>query len=265
MATEQGRRTSRGQERRVAAQRRRVSVVGVIGELLITAGVVVLLFLGWQVWLGNLISGNAQAGEAQALSEAWGRGGPTPADPADPADPEDPADPLDPVVQTAPENGVAFANLIVPRLGADYTRPVAEGVDVAVLRTKIGHYPGTQTPGGVGNAAFAAHRTGNGSPFFDIEKMQIGDSIYFETVAGWHKYVVRSLEYVHATGVGVLDPVPQSPGVSPTDRLLTLTSCNPIFTADERIIVYSVYDAWFPRDGGAPPEIAALAQASAAS
>lgn len=265
MATDQGRRTSRGRERRIAAQRRGVSVVGVIGELLITAGVVVLLFLGWQVWLGNLISGNAQAEEAQALSEAWGRGGPTPANTADPTDPAQPAASAEPVVQPAPDNAVAFANLIVPRLGADYTRPVAEGVDVDVLRTKIGHYPGTQTPGGVGNAAFAAHRTGNGSPFFDIEKMQIGDSVFFELEAGWHKYVVRSLEYVRASGVGVLNPVPQAPGVSPTDRVLTLTSCNPVFTADERIIVYALYDTWYPRDGGPPPEIAALAQASAAS
>jgi sortase A len=58
------------------------------------------------------------------------------------------------------------------------------------------------------------------------------------------------------TGVGVLDPVPQRPDVQPTDRLLTLTSCNPIFTASERIIVYGVYDTWYPRDGGAPPELA---------
>ncbi|MGV8894979.1 MAG: class E sortase [Rhodoglobus sp.] len=263
MATEQGRRKTRGREKRMMNQRRRVSVVGVIGELLITGGVVVLLFLGWQVWLGNIISGNAQAEEAQALSQAWDREAPP--EPAEPAEPAAPVGPGDPIVQPAPENAVAFANLIVPRLGADYTRPVAEGVNADVLRTKIGHYPGTQTPGGVGNAAFAAHRTGNGSPFYDIEKMQIGDSIYFEMEAGWYKYVVRSLEYVHASGVGVLDPVPQSPGIAATDRVLTLTSCNPVFTADERIIVYSLYDTWFPRSGGAPPEIAALAQASAAS
>ena len=258
MATEQGRLT-RSHERRALTSHHRLSVVGVLGELLITAGVVVLLFLGWQVWLGNLISGNAQGGEAQALSQSWSRGEPT-----RPAAPQASPDPVPPVVQPAPANAVQFANLIVPRLGADYSRPVAEGINAAVLRTGIGHYPGTQTAGEVGNAAFAAHRTGNGSPFFDIEKLLIGDSVYLETEAGWYRYVVRSLEYVPATGVGVLDPVPQSPGTVPTDRVLTLTSCNPVFTASERIIVYALYDTWYPRAGGPPPEIAALVQASVA-
>jgi sortase A len=259
MSTDQGRRLNRGHEAREVQQTYRLSVLGVLGEVLITAGVVVLLFVGWQVWLGNLFSSNAQAEEAAALSQSWSSGEkvimPTPGSRPDPGPP---------VVQAAPESAVQFANLIVPRLGADYVRPVAEGVSVDVLRTGIGHYPGTQTPGDVGNAAFAAHRTGNGSPFFDIEKMQIGDSIYFEMEAGWFRYKVRSLEYVPATGVGVLDPVPQSQGAQPTDRILTLTSCNPVFTASERIILYSLFDTWYPRAGGPPAEIAALVQSNGA-
>lgn len=259
MVTDLGRRLNRGHERLDEKPQHRLSVVGVLGELLITAGVVVLMFLGWQVWLGNALSSNTQSGEAQALSQSWSRGeSPSSAVPATRPDPGPP------LVQLAPANAVQFANLIIPRLGADYMRPVAEGIDTEVLRTGIGHYPGTQTPGEVGNAAFAAHRTGNGSPFFDIEKMQVGDSVYFEMEAGWFRYVVRSLEYVPATGVGVLEPVPQSPGIRPTDRVLTLTSCNPVFTASERIIVYSLFDTWYPREGGAPTEIAALAQSSGA-
>ena len=256
MATVKGRRKDRGHEKHAARSRRRLSVVGVLGELLITAGLVVLLFLGWQVWLANLLSSNAQSGQAQALSQSWSRG-----EPAAPVEPAGRPDPGPPVIVAAPENAVQFANLIVPRLGADYTKPVAEGINADVLRSGIGHYPGTQTPGEVGNAAFAAHRTGNGSPFFDIEKLQVGDSIYFEMETGWYRYIVRSLEYVPATGVGVLDPVPQSPGIMATDRILTLTSCNPVFTADERIIVYSLFDTWYPRSGGAPAEIAMLSQA----
>lgn len=257
MATVEGRRLNRGHERRATRPHRRLGVLGVLGELLITAGVVVLLFLGWQVWLGNLLSGNAQSEQAQALSQVWSS-----AEPVAPPVAAGLGDPGPPVIQAAPENGVQFANLIVPRLGAGYSKPVAEGIDADVLRNGVGHYPGTQTPGDAGNAAFAAHRTGNGSPFFDIEKLQVGDSVYFEMAAGWYRYVVRSLEYVPATGVGVLDPVPQSPGLAATDRILTLTSCNPVFTADERIIVYSLFDTWYPRSGGAPTEIAALVQAN---
>jgi sortase A len=228
-----------------------VSVIGVLGELLITGGVLVLLFLGWQIWLGDLLQGTAQRNDAQALSESWGRG-----EAVAPPAAERP-DPGEPIVTPPPGNAEQFATLIIPRFGADYVRPVLEGIGTTdVLNYGIGHYPGTQTPGGIGNAAFAAHRTGHGSPFFDIEKLEVGDSIYFETEAGWYRYLVRSLEYVMPTGVGVLDPVPQRPDVQPTDRLLTLTSCNPIFTASERIIVYGVYDTWYPRDGGAPPELA---------
>lgn len=236
-----------------AKPKRRVSVVGVVGELFITVGVLVLMFLGWQVWLGNVIDGNAQQVESVALSKSWNKAGPPVT-----ATNERP-DPGPPVVGTAPSNAEQFGNMIIPRFGADYIRPIAEGIGVDdVLRYGVGHYPGTAMPGAVGNTAFAAHRTGHGSPFFDIEKLLIGDSIYVETEAGWYRYVVRSLEYVHPTGVGVLAPVPQAPGVEPTDRLITLTSCNPVFTANERIVVYGVYDTWYPRAGGAPSEIAAL-------
>jgi len=244
-------------ERARRAPRRRVSVVGILGELFITAGVLVLMFLGWQVWLGNLIDGNAQKDESTALSQGWNRGqAPVTATNERP-------DPGPPVVGTAPGNAEQFGNMIIPRFGADYIRPIAEGIGVDdVLRYGVGHYPGTAMPGAVGNAAFAAHRTGHGSPFFDIDKLQIGDAVYIETEAGWYRYLVRSLEYVQPTGVGVLAPVPQAPGVTPTDRILTLTSCNPVYTASERIVVYGVYDTWFPRAGGAPAEIAAIAGAA---
>lgn len=259
MAIERGRRNSRGVETQAAKPRLRLSAVGVFGELLMTAGVLVLLFLGWQVWLGNLMSGSVQSDEAQALSRSWSGAGPV-----KPVPSAERPDPGPPPVQAAPDGDAQFANLIIPRFGADYTRPVAQGINADVLRAGVGHYPGTQMPGEVGNAAFAAHRTGNGSPFFDIEKLQVGDSVYIEMEAGWYRYVFRSVEYVPATGVGVLDPVPQTAGVTPTDRLLTLTSCNPLFTASERIIMYSLYDTWYPRAGGPPTEIAPLMPAGAA-
>jgi sortase A len=242
------------QDARARAPRRRVSVVGILGEVFITAGVLVLMFLGWQVWLGNLIDGSTQKNESVALSQSWNKGErPVPVS-------NDRPDPGPPVVGTAPGNAEQFGNLIIPRFGADYIRPIREGIGVEdVLNVGVGHYPNSAMPGAVGNAAFAAHRTGHGSPFFDIEKLQVGDSIYVETEAGWYRYIVRNLEYVLPTGVGVLAPVPQAAGVEPTDRIITLTSCNPVFTASERIILYGVYDTWYPRSGGAPAEIAAIA------
>ena len=237
------------------AARNRVTVVGVLGELLITGGVIVLGFLGWQVWINDIIVGTEQTHEAAVLSDNWQKGEAVVAAPVDRPDPGMPQ------IDEAPGNAERFANLIIPRFGADYTRPIAEGIGVDdVLAFGIGHYPDTAMPGDVGNFAVAGHRTGWGAPLADIVNLQVGDSIYIETEAGWYRYIFRSMEYVMPTGVEVLEPVPTIIGQDPTDRIITITSCNPPLTAAERIAAYGVYDTWYPRAGGPPPEIAAIAQ-----
>jgi sortase A len=230
--------------------RRRISVIGVLGELLITSGVFVLLFLGWQLWFNDIVVGNQLHSESLEQSQAWQRDESTAAH----------GTPEDPPVMAAPAPGAVFGLLIVPRFGADYYRPIAEGTGtVAVLnKGEIGHYPSTQLPGEVGNVGVAAHRKAYGKPFDQINNLVVGDRIYIETADGWYSYLFRNLEYVRPTGVGVIAPVPQQDGATATDRLLTLTSCNPPFTAAERIIAYSVFDRFYPRADGPPDEIATL-------
>jgi len=244
--------------RRDAKSPRRVSIIGILGEVLITVGVIVLLFLVWQTWINNIVVSNSQRDDALEQSQEWNKGE------AVKLAPDERADPGVPVVSEAPAEAEVFGTLIVPRFGADYTRPIAESVSLErVLNTRgVGHYTGTQMPGEVGNFAVAAHRTGWGDPFIDINKLQLGDSVYVETEAGWYRYVFRSLEYVSAAGIGVLDPVPQFDGAIASDRLMTLTSCNPLYSVSERLIAYAVFDTWYPRSEGAPSEIAALAQNS---
>ena len=241
-------------------RRARTSVVGVLGELLVTAGVLVLAFIGWQLWINDLIVGNQAQEEAIAISQEWQKTAGGPVTVAAPTR----ADPGEPAVMAAPGNAQVFGTLIVPRFGSDWTWPLAEGVgldDVLNVR-HIGHYTGTQMPGEVGNMVLAAHRTGWGSPFIDINQLQLGDSVYIETPDGWYRYVFRSLEFVTPDGVGVLESVPQMPGAEATDRILTLTTCNPLHSVSERFIAYTVFDTWYPRSEGAPPEIAALVQAA---
>jgi sortase A len=242
-------------------------VVGVFGELLITAGVLVLLFLGWQFSLNGIMLNNQQASDANNLAQGWAT---SPAEPAatptaEPVDPAAPAVPgfqngEPPVMSTAVENTEAFAVMYVPRFGADFKKTIAEGVDPrAVLNNGgAGHYTNSQMPGEVGNFAIAAHRDGWGSPFLKINELQLGDKIYIETQDGWYTYTYRSSEYVTPFGVGVIDPVPQVPDATPVDRLITLTSCNPLYVASERIIAYGVLTDWTPRSVGAPAEIAAI-------
>jgi sortase A len=244
-------------------RRHKVSVVGVIGELFITAGVLVLLFLGWQVWLNDIIVGGEQTAAAGELGESWAEAaGGTSTGPAAPVTDEpdaaiEPATPAEPVVMTAPGNAQEFAILMVPRWGEGYERKIAEGVGVTDVLNKIGlgHYPGTQMPGEVGNFAIASHRKAYGGGFEHLHELQLGDHIYVETADGWYSYVYRSSEYVLKEGIGVIDPVPQRTDIDPADRIITLTTCNPFFSTAERLIAYGVMDAWYPRADGPPAEI----------
>jgi sortase A len=239
-----------GAGRRRPARRRPVSVVGVLGELLITAGVFTLLFLGWQLWFNDLVVGSQLHEESLQQSSTW-QGNASTAEHGTPNDP--------PVLAAPAATGDVFGLMIIPRFGADYYRPIAQGTGTAAVLNKgeIGHYPSSSMPGAVGNFAVAAHRTSYGKPFNGLGTLRVGDHIFVETADGWYQYSFRNLEYVRPTGVGVIDPVPQSDGVEPTDRLMTMTSCNPMFTAQERIIAYSVYDSFYPRADGPPDEIAA--------
>lgn len=247
-------------DRRRRRQSPVAAAVGVIGELLLTAGVLVLLFLGWQLWLNDLIVGNEQRNAAVEFGETLVTPDATPDAAPDVTEP--PTDPGDPVSTIEPIVGTGFATLYVPRFGADYARIIGEGVDLGtVLNNRalgVGHYPQTQLPGELGNFALAAHRTTWGAPFGSIGDLQLGDRIYVQTADGWYVYVFRNLEYVLPTGVGVLEPVPQAPGVEAGDRFITLTSCNPRFSAAERIIAYGVLESWQPASAGMPAELAAL-------
>lgn len=268
-----GRRALRATDRRRRVTRR-ANVVGVVGELLLTGGVVVLLFLGWQLWLSELIIGNEMQQESAQQTQEWNEQAienpiiPTPS--AEPSEEptEEPVEPLpdialNPPITPVPADAQKFGMLIVPRWGADYYRTIAEGVSAAEVldRGRLGRYPSTQMPGEPGNFALAAHRMGKGGSLHYVDELRLGDHIYVETAAGWYQYSYRNLEYVRPTGVGVLNPVPQMPVASQGERFITLTSCNPEHTTSERIIAYGLFDRFYPRDpaapnNGAPEEIA---------
>jgi sortase A len=234
-----------------------LSVVGVLGELLITAGVLVLLFLGWQLWLQDILVGNQLNNQAQKLGQTWQNE--TRAKPA----PISTSAPAVPVVSKAPGNAQKFGILIVPRWGKDWERPIAQGVGVADVLDAIGvgHYPGTQMPGQVGNFAIAAHRHAYGGGFEYVHELHVGDHVFVETKAGWYQYSFRDIQYVQPTQVNVLQPVPMEPGVKPTDRIITMTTCNPFFSTAERMVAYGLFDQFYPRAGGPPAEIAATVKA----
>lgn len=156
-------------------------------------------------------------------------------------------------------DGETFAIMYVPRFGEDSQRRIAEGTGLNVLNSTqlgVGHYPGTQLPGEVGNFAIAAHRSAYGGGMHEIEQLQLGDAIYIQTAEAWYTYRFRDYEYVTPDAVDVLAPVPHHPGVAPHDRIITLTTCNPLYSTAERLIAYGVLESWQPASAGPPEDIA---------
>jgi len=235
-----------------------------MGEVLITVGVVALLYVAWQLWIGDLIFAAQKAAVAKSLSEEWAQeaaavaptASPSPDATGTPA-PEPAAVTADPIVLPEADDGQVFANLYIPRFGPDYAVQIAGGVtrEKTLDPIGVGHYPGTSMPGAVGNAAFAAHRTTYGKPFNRIADLHVGDAIVIETPEGWYTYRFRTLEYVTPESVDVLLPVPQEDGVDANGRYLTMTSCSPMFSMSERIVGYSSFESFTPRSAGPPASL----------
>jgi sortase A len=232
--------------------RRRITFLGVTGDVLITAGVLVLLFIGWQQWFNDLVVGSQRQDQAAAITKSFGTTAPT--------KPKPTTGWGEPKVDPQAKDATAFGVMYVPRFGATYAMPMGGGTTTeGTLDTiGVGHYDGTQMPGAIGNFSVAGHRTTYGRPFNQIANLQIGDKIYLETKTGWYTYSFRNLEYVKPTQVSVLDPTPDQVGVAAKDRVMTMTSCNPMFSATERIVAFSVFDSWQPRSAGPPAAIASI-------
>ena len=262
-----------GSSAAAAAPRRRVSILGVLGEVLITAGVIALLYVSWQMWIGDWIIGAEKHKEASALSQSWMTPSPAPATPEasdspTPAPSDSPTAPADPVipVQDQQEHGTQFGVMFVPRFGPEWQFTIASGTSRTDIldQGEIGHYNDTAMPGGVGNTVYAAHRWTSGAPFDPIDKLVIGDAIVIQTPDGWYTYRFRTLEYVQDTQVEVLLPVPQQVGVAANGRYLTLTSCAPKLNMLERIIAYAVFEDFTPAASGPPASLAAPTQGASA-
>ena len=245
MAEQDLRSRTRGTRKRL---RRRTTVTGVLGEILITVGVVTMLYVVWQLWVGDVIYEAEKTAAATELSEQWQR------EYVPPPEGEVPEPGAPPPVLEHPDDAEVFATMRVPRWGADNNVKMAGGVtrERTLNPIGIGIYPESAMPGQVGNLSLAAHRTTWGKPFNRIADLRIGDAIVIEVKEGWYVYRFRNLEYVTPSQKEVLLPVPEVPDSVPGDRYLTMTSCSPMYNLTERIVAYGVFESWTPRSEGAP-------------
>lgn len=252
------------------AGKNRVSVSQVIGEVLLTVGVLLLLFAFYESYWTNLASAKMQDDVQTRLEEQW----------------------VNPRQAKQAELGDAFAKMYIPVFGQDYQFAIVEGVREAELLTGPGHYPDTQYPGQDGNFAVAGHRVGKGAPFNDLGALKACDAIVVETQKEWVTYRVMPLspdpaarhaegagclpepmneriasgDYQHVLGreitlpgnIEVVNPMPgsKSTKVEPgMEGLITLTTCHPQFSNAERMIIHAVRTEVTPKDqaGALPP------------
>ena len=223
--------------------RTRPTIGTVIGELMLTAGVLLLLFAFYESYWTNIKSGQMQDQANETLEEEWHnpRGG-----------------------GHAPKLGEAFARLYIPAFGSDFAFAVLEGTNEDDLLRGPGRYTETQMPGEPGNFAVAGHRVGKGAPFNDLGNLDTCDAIVIETETEWITYRVLPIDGVpgdcfspeqqakpeyqpvqgrHITlpgDVSVLQPIPGAEGVEPSESLLTLTTCHPQFSNAERMIIHAM-------------------------
>lgn len=228
-----------------------------------TVGVIVLLYVVWQLWIGDVIYGAQRNATAQERSQQWAQEYEAAAPGAEPGPAEPgPAEPVtaDPVILPEPADAQVFGVMRIPRFGVDYAYDIAGGVSRARTLDPIGigHYPGTMMPGQPGNFALAAHRTTYGKPFNRIADLRVGDAIVVETEAGWYTYRFRTLQYVRPDEVEVLLPVPQAKDAPPGTAYITLTSCSPMYSLAERIVAYGVFESFTPRSAGEPASLQAV-------
>lgn len=220
------------------------ATIGVVGELSITLGVLLLLFVVWQLGYVGVVESNNQAGIVSGLEQQF-----------DAPHPVDGGSPTTSAPLTAADltDGSVFAVLRIPRLGGPtWAKPVLQGVGLDVLAKGLGHYPQTQLPGEVGNVSIAGHRAGHGNPLINIDAIKPGDVMVLETRDGWYVYRAVRSEIVPPTTVEVLAPVPGQPGVTPTQAWFTLTSCDPRYGSTNRYIVFSHLEQTIPRAQGLP-------------
>lgn len=229
-----------------------------LGQTLITLGLVLLLFVVYEVYVSNFFAHKQQAKVHSVLEQQWSEGHDVLALPQG---------------DLATLAGQGIANLYIPRFGRDYAWTIVEGSRVPTdsqLEKGPAHYGGTALPGQVGNFAMAGHRVGKGEPFLNLDHLRAGDAVIVETKTHWYVYRVKGAnsdlakpdadgipgrEIVQPSDGGPIQPVPDHPGVAPTEALLTMTTCHPKFTAEHRMIVYAKLADTVPRTGASMPSV----------
>lgn len=197
--------------------------VSILGELLITAGLVLALFVVYSLWWTNVVADRKADKQGDKVRDNWAqdKSGPGALDTKD---------------------GIGFLHVPSMKNGEVL---VEKGTSTKVLNDGVAGYymdpvkatlPMTDK---TGNFTLAAHRDGHGAKFHNIDKIKKGDPIVFETKDDWYVYKVFSiLPETSKYNVKVLQPVPKQSGRTKPGHFITLTTCTPVYTSEYRYIVW---------------------------
>jgi sortase A len=196
----------------------------VLAWSLISLGAITLGYLAWLFWGTDLENAAVQTEASAQLEETLER--PTP-------EPEQ-VETDDGTIEYFPEDpvgvGEPFGYMTIPSIDL-VDVAIFEGVDRETLKSGPGHVRASPLPGQPGNAVMSGHRTTYGRPFFDFDLLEVGDEVEVETAVGTHMYAIREVAVVGPTDVWVADPRPGG--------WLTLTTCEPKFSARQRLVVFA--------------------------
>lgn len=211
-----------------------------LGYALLLAGVVVGLYLVYELFWTNVQTGEAQ----QQLADEWsldvGEVGVDRALAAEPVVEEEAGEEAEAVPEVDPGDALAVMQFVRPDspqpLVVDGPLYVVEGTGLDGLKAGPGHYAGTALPGQPGNFAVAGHRTTYAAPFFHLDQLREGDEVLVTDRGGVrHTYRVAGARVVAPSDASVIGPDPLGDGAP----LLTLTTCHPRFSNAERLIVFA--------------------------
>jgi sortase A len=204
---------------------------------MISAGVLLLLFVVYQLWGTGVRTGAAQDAlrdDFQARKAELARTTSTSA-----SEPSTTAAPVTVPPVPPPRVGQAIGVIRIPRIGVEFT--IVEGVDLGNLARGPGHFPSTPLPGQAGNAAIAGHRVTHSAPFNRVDELAPGDRIDVETFQGSFHYEIvpgGNVDPSSPAGHRIITPyqteiLDQKAG----ENTLTLMACHPKFDLKERIVV----------------------------
>ncbi|QIY56488.1 class E sortase [Streptomyces sp. RPA4-5] len=224
-------------------------IVRTLSEICVTVGALIVLFVAYLLFWTGVQADSAMDGEIGRLRDQWSAGRVTAPD-RTPA-PDGDATPVEPPRRSTP--GTSFAVMYIPRLGADWTKPVLEGTATDTLKRGLGHYARTARLGEIGNFAVAGHRRTYGDPFKDFPRLRPGDAVVLTDGTTWFTYRIDHRPYTTLPGdTGVIDPVPRKSGFNGPGRYLTLTTCEPEWGHSHRLIAWAHLDSTQPVAQGRP-------------